>query len=53
MLDSIVLWLNTIPLEGPVRAVVIIGIMLGFSALLFGVWEGLFAVISRFRRTER
>jgi hypothetical protein len=53
MLDSVFLWLNNIPLEGPIRAVVIIGIMLGFSAILFGIWEGLFNVIGRFRGTTK
>jgi hypothetical protein len=53
MFDSIIMWLNTIPIEGPVRAIAIIGIMLGFSGLLFGIWEGLFAVIGKFKRTPR
>jgi hypothetical protein len=53
MIDAIIQWLNTIPLQGPIRALAMIGIMLGFAGALFCLWEGLFAMVGRFRGTAK
>jgi hypothetical protein len=53
MIDSIIQWLNTIPIQGPVRAFAMIGIMLGFAAVLYGLWEGIITMVSRFRGEAR
>jgi hypothetical protein len=50
---SIIEWIKIIPLEGPVKAVVIVGLMLAFAAFLFGFWEVVLRLTSLFRSSGR
>jgi hypothetical protein len=53
MFDAIIHWINTIPLQDPLRAFAIIGIMFAFSALLNGLWEVFFNIAGWFRSLQR
>jgi hypothetical protein len=52
-MDSIIEWIKIIPLEGPVKALVIVGLMLGLAAVLFAFWEVVLRVSSLLRPTKR
>jgi hypothetical protein len=50
---GIIEWIKIVPLEGPLRALAVVGIMLGFAAVLFGFWEVVLRLTSLFRPTGR
>ena len=50
---SIIEWIQIIPLEGPLKALVVVGLMLGFAAVLFGFWEVVLRLTSLFRPSGR
>jgi hypothetical protein len=39
MFDTMIHWLNTIPLGEPWRALVLVGAVLTFTLILHGLWE--------------
>ena len=45
-------WIGTIPVEGPLRAFIMVGITLTYAAVLFGLGEIILLIANRFRKIE-
>lgn len=49
MVVDIAYWLITVPIEGPLRAAMIVAEMLGLALVLHGLWEIGFVVVKKSR----